>query len=50
MYRMNTEKELEKYNIEDKESIPELAQVLLGDPYKRLFENLQSIKKFNDEE
>lgn len=49
-YRMDTEKELEKFDIEDKERVPELAQVLLGDPYKRLFENLQSIKKFNEEE
>lgn len=40
--RIDTEPELAKYKDLDKLNIPSLAQALLGDPYKRLFEYLKS--------
>ena len=47
-YRMNTEELLQGYDISDKNTHQDLAQVLLGNPYKRMFERLQKIK--NSEE
>lgn len=40
--RIDTEPELSKYKELDKIMVPMLAQALLGDPYKRMFQNLQS--------
>lgn len=40
--RIDTEPELAQFKDLDKIQVPMLAQALLGDPYKRMFENLQS--------
>lgn len=40
--RIDTEPELSQFKDLDKIQIPMLAQALLGDPYKRLFENLNA--------
>lgn len=40
-YRINSEQELSEFNIEDRSQAYELAQALLADPYKRLFNHLQ---------
>lgn len=39
-YRINSEQELADFNIEDHSQAYELAQALLADPYKRLFNHL----------
>lgn len=49
-YRLHEEPDLKEYDIEDKNCIPELAQALLGDPYKRLFNSLQKMEQINNEE
>lgn len=44
-YRIVQEKMLNEFDLEDITKIPELAQALLGDPYKRLFNKLQIFKQ-----
>ena len=46
-YRINSEKELNEFNIEDRSQAYELAQALLADPYKRLFNHLQERQENN---
>lgn len=49
-YRMETEKELQKYNLSDGTELIKFAQVLLGNPYKRLFDKLCHINESAEEE
>ena len=49
-YRIETEKELQKYNLTDGTEIIKFAQTLLGNPYKRLFDKLCRINKSEEEE
>lgn len=46
-YRLKNEQEFKNFDLEDNEKIPEIAQILLDDPYKRLFESLLQIKEQN---
>ncbi len=43
-YRLSTEQELKDFDITDKERVFDLAQALLADPYKRMFEHLAELK------
>lgn len=43
-YRMGIEESLRQYDLSDKDSLLELAQVLLGNPYKRMFDRLYKMK------
>lgn len=43
-YRLSTEPELKDFDITDKERVFDLAQALLADPYKRMFEHLAELK------
>lgn len=49
-YRLNNDKELKDKNFDDKENIPEIAQILLGNPFKRLLEGLIVIVESQNEE
>lgn len=42
-YRLKNEKQFENISVEDKENIPEIAQRLLGNPFRRLISELQVI-------
>ncbi len=42
-YRLKSEKQFENLSIEEKENIPEIAQRLLGNPFRRLINELQAI-------
>jgi len=42
-YRLNHENQFENISIEEKENIPEIAQRLLGNPFRRLISELQVI-------
>ena len=48
-YRMETEKELQKYNLADETELIKFAQALLGNPYKRLFDKLCHINESEEE-
>lgn len=47
-YRMEDDPRLKKYNIEDPEDAPHIANELLGNPYQRLFDNLVSISNIGE--
>lgn len=47
-YRIKEEEQLQAYDLSDKSEILDLAQALLGNPYKRMFDRLQKMK--NEEE
>ncbi len=49
-YRLNNDKELKDKNFDDKVNIPEIAQILLGNPFKRLLEGLNVIVESQNEE
>lgn len=42
-YRLKNEKQLKDINFDEKENIPEIAQMLLGNPFQRLLEGLNII-------
>lgn len=42
-YRLKNEKKFKHVNFDEKENIPEIAQMLLGNPFKRLLEGLNVI-------
>lgn len=42
-YRLKNEKHFENISIDDKENVPEIAQRLLGNPFRRLISELQVI-------
>lgn len=46
--RIDTDEELHEFNIEDTSRAYELAQGILGDPYKRLFNHLQDLQNRNE--
>lgn len=48
-YRLATEAGLEGFDISDKTRVFELAQTLLGDPYRRMFNHLLEMENQNDE-
>ena len=48
-YRLKNEKEFQNISIEEKENIPEIAQRLLGNPFKRLISELQVITETSNE-
>ncbi len=48
-YRLSTEAELRDFDITDKERVFDLAQALLADPYKRMFEHLAGLKTREEE-
>jgi len=50
-YRLDSEQEFSKFDMEeDSDTIPEIAQLLLGNPYQRLFDSLSLIKEQNQNE
>ena len=50
-YRLDTEKDkFEGLDIETSDDILKIAQILLGDPYQRLFDSLNQIKERSEEE
>ena len=49
-YRLKNEKQFKEINFADKENIPEIAQMLLGNPFKRLLEGLSIIVESENEE
>lgn len=49
-YRLKTEKQFKEVNFDEKENIPEIAQMLLGNPFKRLLEGLNVIVESENEE
>ena len=49
-YRLKKEKQFEMLGIAEKENIPEIAQRLLGNPFKRLLEGLNVIIESESEE
>ena len=49
-YRINTEENLQQYDLSDKDNTLELAQVLLGNPYKRMFDRLYKMQNSTTEE
>ena len=49
-YRLKNEKQFDDVNIDEKENIPEIAQMLLGNPFKRLLESLNVIVESENEE
>lgn len=49
-YRLKKEKQFELLDIAEKENIPEIAQRLLGNPFKRLLEGLNVIIESESEE
>jgi hypothetical protein len=49
-YRLKNEKQLKDINYDEKENIPEIAQRLLGNPFKRLLEGLNVIVESKNEE
>lgn len=48
-YRLENEPEFKTLSIDEKESIPEIAQLLLGNPFERLIVGLNSISEFSTE-
>lgn len=48
-YRLKNEKQLKDINFDEKENIPEIAQRLLGNPFKRLLEGLKVIVESENE-
>jgi hypothetical protein len=42
-YRMKNEKQFESISVEEKENIPEIAQRLLGNPFRRLISGLEVV-------
>lgn len=48
-YRLKNEKEFQHISIAEKENIPEIAQRLLGNPFKRLISELQVITETSNE-
>lgn len=51
-YRLKNDKQLKDLNFEEKENVPEIAQKLLGDPFKRLLVGINIIvesSNLNDE-
>lgn len=49
-YRLKNEKQFKDMNFDEKENIPEIAQMLLGNPFKRLLEGLNVIVESENEE
>ena len=49
-YRLKNEKQLKDINFDEKENIPEIAQMLLGNPFKRLLEGLNVMVESKNEE
>lgn len=49
-YRLKKEKQFKLLDIAEKENIPEIAQRLLGNPFKRLLEGLNAIIESENEE
>lgn len=49
-YRLKNEKQFKELNFDEKENIPEIAQMLLGNPFKRLLEGLNVIVESENEE
>jgi len=49
-YRLKNEKQFKDVNFDEKENIPEIAQMLLGNPFKRLLEGLNVIVESENEE
>lgn len=49
-YRLKNEKQFQDVNFDEKENIPEIAQMLLGNPFKRLLEGLNVIIESENEE
>lgn len=49
-YRLKNEKQFKDVNFDEKENIPEIAQMLLGNPFKRLLECLNVIAESENEE
>lgn len=48
-YRLKNEKQFKDINFDEKENIPEIAQMLLGNPFKRLLEGLNVIVESENE-
>ena len=48
--RFRTEQQFAGLDIENPQDVYEIVQIMLGDPYKRLFERLQNMKQENEEE
>jgi hypothetical protein len=49
-YRLKNEKQFKDVNFDEKENIPEIAQMLLGNPFERLLEGLNVIVESENEE
>ena len=49
-YRMDNDKALQDYSIDDEAKIPEIAQILLGNPFGRLLKQLDENVSQNDDE
>ena len=49
-YRLKNEKQFKDMNFDEKENVPEIAQMLLGNPFKRLLEGLNVIVESENEE
>ncbi len=49
-YRLENDKELKDKNFDDKENVPEIAQILLGNPFRRLLEGMNVIVESQNEE
>lgn len=49
-YRLKNEKQFKDMNFNEKENVPEIAQMLLGNPFKRLLEGLNVIVESENEE
>jgi len=49
-YRLKNEKQLRDINFDEKENIPDIAQMLLGNPFKRLLEGLNVMVESKNEE
>ena len=48
--RFRTEQQFAGLDIENPQDVYEIVQIMLGDPYKRLFERLQNMQQENEEE
>lgn len=49
-YRLKNEKQFKDMNFDEKENVPEIAQMLLGNPFRRLLEGLNVIVESENEE
>lgn len=47
-YRLKNEKQFQSLSVKEKENVPEIAQRLLGDPFKRLLEGLNIIVELSN--